>query len=36
VTTANSNKPRKAAIRWFIVAGDAPRPRRMLTTVPVG
>jgi hypothetical protein len=33
-TVANSNKPRSAAMRWFIVDDAAPRPRRIATTVP--
>ncbi len=32
--TANSNSPRTAAILWFIVAADAPRPNPSATTVP--
>jgi hypothetical protein len=34
VITANSNSPRTAATRWFIVDADAPRPDRNATTVP--
>jgi hypothetical protein len=34
--TANSNRPRTAAIRWFIVDAATPRPDRRATTVPDG
>ena len=34
VITANSNSPRNAAIRWFIVDAAAPRPVRRSTTLP--